>query len=52
MLKRMIYHRVVLAGLTVVLTCLASSAEFAKAVGATLATVSLRVVEEPDGLIF
>ena len=27
MLKRMIYHRVVLAGLTVVLTCLASSAE-------------------------
>ena len=27
MLKRMIYHRVVLAGLMVVLTCLASSAE-------------------------
>ena len=27
MLKRMIYHRVVLAGPTVVLTCLASSAE-------------------------
>ena len=30
MLKRMIYHRVVLAGLMVVLTCLASSAEALK----------------------
>ena len=30
MLKRMIYHRVVLAGLMVVLTCLASSAESLK----------------------
>ena len=43
MLKRKIYHRVVLAGLTVVLTCLASSAEPLK-----IGMVALLTGPEPE----